>query len=1413
MDEITSRLAPEEQTLARIRVSADVPEVPASAHWPSIPGYEILSEIGRGGMGVVYRAREGAPTNRVVALKSLLVGKQARPELVARFRQEAAAVAALSHEHIVQIYGFGEDQGVPYFTMELIDGGDLAEKLNGTPLAAVAAARLIETLARTMHAVHLQGKLLHRDLKPKNVLLRGGPQAPVECCTPKITDFGLAKLLDTEGNLTPSDGVLGTPSYMAPEQALGRMASKLDVRVDVYALGAILYECLTGRPPYRAPTPVETVVQVLDPQQEPLPPRRLQPALPRDLEVICLKCLQKDSRKRYASALDLADDLRRFLDGEAIHARAVTPVERAVKWVRRHPARTIALSAVVLFLAGLPLGLLLHAQRLQQAFALVDQKRIEAERNEAEARDHGYAADLRLAQQLFKAGDSLRLGDVIDRHQPGVDDADRRGFEWFYLDRHRQKVHPPLHAHDAPVTLVALTPDGRSLVTCGVNSDPSLYVWDYPAGRKRFSSTVQYVGTSPVPQAALSPDGRTLAMIANEREPVVVLWDMSSGREKRRLPFLRPLCVAFSGDNRLIAALGANQDLTIYDVATGEPRPLTFSGAAPRAGGAVPMAFAPDGKSLVYAADAKLQFWSNLTGKPTFVPLTADASCLAFNRSGSMLATATEHVITLWDPTRLAQIAQLVVNKRDSNHITAITISPDDRLLAVGVADGEVRLYDLSSLQIITSLRWQGYRVSSLTFTSDARTLFTGTADGTVYAFDPNPATIHDRLVTPLSASGAIAYSPAGMPGPPLLAVADSNRSVRILDAETLKVQNVLGGHLLGVERVAFLRGPEGSLLASVHQADQRITIWDVKRGEAIQQWHPPVSRMLCLEVSMDGKLLATGHADETIRLHDTSGKECGSFPQASSVTAIALSPDHRLLASGGSDGRIKLWNAKEPAPRSEPLAEVRTDSGIGGLRFAADGRMLYAVEKKTSKVRSWKVENDRFTSTSAPGPDWLPASLFTFSPDGRCLLAISSFNIMCRDITTGDFLWSTHRVLADVSAATGAAWSPDGKHVALTFANGSVELWDMQGTRVRYAQGLPLQGRIRSLTFTPDSSTLFTGTALTDRDSRGYVNAARVLEAARQALTKTSRGQKVPHYDFRLFASSSASIRSWAMADASERDELPQQHLLSTPYLTAVSADGGILALGGRNGAILLWDRKQMRHLPRLFASKKAEEYVKFEAGYQAGIYFMPIYPESSVALSFTADGKTLLSVSSLGTVRAWDAQTWKELTTWQLAGEPHEKSWVTFGPDSTLVTHQENVLQFWNGISGEQKTQMRLSEEIVPTCAAFSRKGDILATATTDHRLHLIELGTGKTRTMLGHLDRVADLAFCPDGKTLASASWDGSVRLWSLASAQEVAAFSGHRGRVLVVAFAPDGATLAAGGEAPDGTSEVLLWRTNR
>jgi len=446
-----------------------------------IGDYELLAELGRGGMGVVYKARQ-ASLKRLVALKMILAGGHAGAADLARFRTECEAIARLQHPNIVQVYEVGEHEGKPFFSLEFCPGGSLDKKLDGTPWQPGDAARLLETLARAMHAAY-EKKVIHRDLKPANILLSEKGLA-------KITDFGLARKIDEAGQ-TASAAVMGTPSYMAPEQAEGK--KDVGPAADVYALGAILYECLTGRPPFKAATPLDTAMQVVS--DEPVPLRRLQSKTPVDLETICLKCLQKEPMKRYTTALELAEDLQRFQAGRPVLARPVGQVERGWRWCRRNPAVAGLVATVALTLllgAGVATVLAVRADR-EANQARIERDRADeearkaqsnAERAEAEkakkeeqlkrAEMSAYVNRITLAQVEWDHGSAALAWDHLEACQ-----WDLRGWEHRYLVTLFNKN--ALKGRTAEVSSVAFSPDGKHIVSASF--DNSVKVWDADKGQ------------------------------------------------------------------------------------------------------------------------------------------------------------------------------------------------------------------------------------------------------------------------------------------------------------------------------------------------------------------------------------------------------------------------------------------------------------------------------------------------------------------------------------------------------------------------------------------------------------------------------------------------------------------------------------------------------------------------------------------------------------------------------------------------------------------------------------------------------------------------------------------------------------------------------------------------------------------
>src|SRR5437667_9218968 len=405
---------------------------------PRFGDYELLEEIARGGMGVVYKARQ-VSLDRLVAVKMLMFGPLVSKDFIQRFRVEASAAAGLQHPNIVAVHEVGVQQNQHYLVMDFIAGQTLSKLSGGQPLPPRRAAAYVKTIAEAIHFAH-EHNVLHRDLKPSNVLIDLKDE-------PHVADFGLAKRLDVDAELTMSGQMLGSPNYVSPEQASGKRG-KVGRYSDVYSLGAILFHLLTGRPPFVAESVNETIQLVLE--REPITPRVLVAGLPRDLETICLKCLQKEPARRYATAKALADDLGRFLNDEPIQARRVSRTEKAWRWCRRKPALASALVLVVLLVLVVGIGSPIAAYRINQ------------ERRKAEAQ--AYTADMNVVLQAWEEGNLKRAQALLRAHIPKRGEPDLRGFEWRYLwNLCQDESRYAFTNFDQSIGGLAFSPDGTFL--------------------------------------------------------------------------------------------------------------------------------------------------------------------------------------------------------------------------------------------------------------------------------------------------------------------------------------------------------------------------------------------------------------------------------------------------------------------------------------------------------------------------------------------------------------------------------------------------------------------------------------------------------------------------------------------------------------------------------------------------------------------------------------------------------------------------------------------------------------------------------------------------------------------------------------------------------------------------------------
>jgi WD40 repeat protein len=1012
--------------------------------------FRILREVGRGGMGVVYEAVQRS-LNRRVALKVLPFAAAMDPTQLRRFQTEALTAAQLHHTHIVPVYSVGCERGVHYYAMQFIEGQTLAQLIaertwmeDGSATDAAARKgvsptpspsarsreffRLVATLgiqaAEALDHAHKVG-VVHRGIKPANLLMDREAHL-------WITDFGLARLQDDAG-VTMTGDLLGTLRYMSPEQALAKRGY-LDHRTDIYSLGVTLYELLTLRPAIDGRDRQEILASIA--HDDPIPPRRIQPAIPRELDTILLKAMSKEPQSRYATAQELADDLRRFWEHRPIRARRPGLVERAAKWARRYRG-VVAAAGIILILAvaGLALSTALIEQQRRQAITnlgIANQQRDLADARSRELAAAHEAQDRRLyIDRVNRAyGEWKENNLTLARRLLDECPRDRRGWEWSYCRRLCHLERMTLRGRGWPFRGLRFGPDGRWLITTAnavlfAGGDGEWTIWDATTGRAMES------GPSPADVAAVDPGG---SFVAVRKEvyggSVVELWRLTK-EEARRLAAAPP---------RLI----------------GPPRNLFGD-----------VAFGPRGRQLLTATNSglaqdphrcSLEVWDVDSGElrrridlGIELPLALD-----FSPDGQQVAAAcVSGLVSLWDPETGNSLGTL---RGHEKHVFDVAYSPDGRRLVSGGWDQTVRVWERATGRPIHVLRGHSSFVRTVGFSPDGSRIVSGSEDNTARLWDAWKGKElgiirgHARFVT------GVGFSPDAPDGR-RIATASEDGTVKIWDESATELARTLP-HDQWVWQVAF--SPDGSTLASACW-DRSVKLWNVADGRKIRTLPMPAYIVSAMAIRGDGRVIAAADEWATIRLWDMgTGRLLKEWHnEAGEAYGLAFHPDGVHLASTGPSGALRVWDSETGASSvfCRAAAGVKSTSVV----YSPDGRRVavaftdFAVrilDTASGDERLWLED------LGTDSPDQRGVGRLAYDPSGRWIVACRNRGgrtpgeVRVFDAISGERIWTLTGHTSDVTSVT---FSPDGRRIATSSWDMTVKLWETEtGQEVFTLRGHP---------------------------------------------------------------------------------------------------------------------------------------------------------------------------------------------------------------------------------------------------------------------------------------------------------------------------------------------------------------------
>jgi WD40 repeat protein/tetratricopeptide (TPR) repeat protein len=1061
--------------------------VPVEKPLLKVPGYEILGELGRGGMGVVFKARQVA-LKRLVALKMILAGHLAGPEHRRRFLVEAEALARLRHPNIVQVYEVDTHDSWPFFALEYVDGGTLADRLREGPLPPNLAAAFVETLARAIHVAHFQG-IIHRDLKPANILLQKD-----EGNTPKITDFGLAKVAEGHPGLTRTGVVAGTPQYMAPEQAAG--SKTLTPAVDVYALGAILYQALTGRAPFDGQDAVRIVARLASGETPSLSgaARRL----PRDLVTICTRCLEREPGRRYASAEALADDLRRYLRGEPIQARPIGELERLWKWARRHKALAAALAAVTLILAAGTAVSTYFAVVANRRAGEAQQKEADAQTARREAEDQAARADFARGYDLATQGDGARgLHTMLAalRRTPAKDAAFQR------------VLRTNVAAWSVPLFNLRHVINGTGTTPLGLvfRPDDGAFAVLLDDGVQQYATASGEaiggrLGGAQLRCLTYSPDGRRL--VTGSQSGALYAWEAATGASLPMLPAsagadLRH--IGFAPDARTLFTAHADGTVRLWDPSTGKQRGEAITGVAIGR----PVRFSPDGRFLFTVASDGLclRGWDAQTGMSADLSNLSGVQNFGIGPDGHTVVTLESNVVyrrnlRTGQPLTEPLLMPDRLDVADIDHRFAVT--PDGAFTLEKNSLGAYVLGDLTAGKALGEVaRLEG---GGAVFGPNGLYLLTSDEPAVVRLWEVNRAAWRAAARAARGRQAAPAVTKA-------VFTADGRTAALLLGERNVQLWDTTSCQPVGrplrhpYPVWTMVADPAGRRLATTcfmpsdrGGSENLVQVWDVAKQKSL--WSTGLAAPATgLAFTPDGGTLAAGGYTGKARLFDAAtGRGVGSeLPATAIIGTLLFSPDGKVLAAGCWNtavrrGGVQLWDVEDAKPLL-PFLPHHVPPPPSGLAlnadvldaFTPDGRLLFSHGGAgtpigpqgfgTFQMHAW----DAATGRSA-NPPLKSSWVVRLSPDGRTLLTAewASRTLHLRDAATGEL--RPHGVLNLQEPLTAIAFSPDSQMIVVGYGS-HAQLWDV-ATALPVGPPLEQAAQISAVSFAEDSGAVVTVSA-----------------------------------------------------------------------------------------------------------------------------------------------------------------------------------------------------------------------------------------------------------------------------------------------------------------------------------------------